>query len=250
MSLLRRVRAELTGAWRSVRYDLGRRPVEPPRGGPDVTSTGMNTFGGFEALAPEAGAGSRRAGRKRAGAHARPRRRTLAVTGFGVLTVAGATAAYLGVVNGLGSLLSETPAAADTFPPPPPAVTNTFTTNTGIGQGPVAVRPSVTRTQADAAPPAPEAPGPAATPAVPGVAPEKASPIRTTEPRKTGCPCGFPPVPTPTAPSPATSPSATPSPSSPDSTGESAEPDETSATPSDSADPSESPHYRRRHRPG
>ena len=46
MSLWRRTSTEMAGAWRSLRYDMGRRPSEPPAGGPDVTSTGMCTFGG------------------------------------------------------------------------------------------------------------------------------------------------------------------------------------------------------------
>jgi hypothetical protein len=258
MSLLRRVRTELTGAWRSVRYDMGRRPVEPPPGGPDVTSTGMSTFGGFDGFA----AGRENLGRERddqPAAHRRPRRRTLAVTAFGVLTVIGATGAYLGVVNGLGSLLNETPAAADTFPARP-AATSTFTPNSGIGQGPSTVVPGSPRTQANGTTPAPGAPG--LTPADPrltgagaagaaGAAgtPENTSPIRTTKPPRPGAP----PVPTPTAPagepgSSGSSGSASPSDSAAPS--DSVSPSETSATPSDSAEPSESPQYRRRHRHG
>ncbi|WP_213010285.1 hypothetical protein [Paractinoplanes toevensis] len=236
MSLLRRVRTELTGAWRSVRYDMGRRPVEPPSGGPDVTSTGMNTFGGCMVADPAPAAPAHRARRPR---------RALAVAGFGVLTVVGATAAYLGVVNGLGSLLNETSAAADTVPSPP-AATTTFTPNAGIGEGPVAAVPSSPRTQAAGALPAAEAPGPATTVPVPPVAPqpEKVSPIRTTQTTKPGCLCDNPPVPTPTVPS---SP-ASPSPSGSASPSGSVSPSETSATPSDSVQPSESPDYRHRHR--
>ncbi|HEX5199578.1 MAG TPA: hypothetical protein VFW27_06510, partial [Actinoplanes sp.] len=144
MSLLRRVRAEVSGALRSVRYDMGRRPVEPPAGGPDVTSTGMNTFGGPLRLdddpsMPSTGPAT----------HRRPRapRQAAAVSALAALTVLGAAGVYLAVVNGLGSLLTETPASADTFPPRP-AVTSPYTPNAGIGGGPAAAgrRPAVATT--------------------------------------------------------------------------------------------------------
>ena len=98
MSLLRRVRAEWAGALRSVRYDMGRRPVEPPSGGPDMTSTGMNTFGGL--IGGGAATGTPRT---------RMPRRAALVTALGVLTVVGAAGAYLGVVDGLGSMLNDLP---------------------------------------------------------------------------------------------------------------------------------------------
>ena len=78
MSVLRRVRAEVSGALRSVRYDMGRRPAEPPADGPDVTSTGMNTFGGLTA---EESAGTPKT---------RVPRRAVLVTALGVLTIVGA----------------------------------------------------------------------------------------------------------------------------------------------------------------
>ncbi|GIF21137.1 hypothetical protein BJ973_005410 [Actinoplanes tereljensis] len=230
MSLWRRVRAELTGAWRSVRYDMGRRPVQPAPGGPDMTSTGMNTFGGpvFAEFVPP-----------------RRPRRALAVTGLGVLTVVGATGAYLGVVNGLGSLLKEPSAAADTVPARP-AATSTFTPNTGIGQGPVPAVHSSRRTPAVGLEPAADAPGPATTDPIPSLPPQPAnvSPIRTTNTAKPGCRCDSPPVPTPTAPSS----SASPTPSGSASPSASVSPSETSATPSDSVEPSESPDSWHRHR--
>lgn len=249
MSLLRKARSELSGAVRSVRYDLGRRPVEPPPGGPDVTSTGMSTFGGHlfeEPPVPHVPV-----------SHAAPSRRprrAAAVTVFGVLTVVGATGAYLGVVNGLGSLLDETPAAAGTFPPPP-AATVTFTPNSGIGRGPAATGPRTTPPAvADAVP------GPAAPPvaALPGQIAANdpagnASPMRTVpgaaKPESAGNPPPLPvPVPTPTAPASSSSPSPSASPS--DSAGPtgpgSPDPGETSATPNDSAEPSDSPHARHR----
>jgi len=233
MSLLRRVRGELSGALRSMRYDMGRRPVEPPAHGPDVTSTGMNTFGGH-VLEPDPAR--------------RPPRRVPMVAAFGVLTIVAAAGAYLGVVR----MLAQTPAAADTFPPGP-AVTSTFTPNAGIGGGPATMtRPGTTLPKAaDAVPGPTTAPAVAPDPADPTVA-RNASPIRTTNPTKGECACGFPPVPTPTAPatSPSTSPSGGPSDSPYPSDSGDPSPSETSATPSDSAEPSDSPqarHHRRHH---
>jgi hypothetical protein len=236
MSLLRRTRTELEGAWRSVRYDMGRRPVTPPAGGPDMTSTGMNTFGGPivveflpEGPVPEPVPG-------------RTPRRAAVVTAFGVLTVVGAAGAYLGVVNGIGSLMHETPAAAGTFPP---AVTATLTPNAGIG--------GVPSPRTTAPPTAAAAPALVMTPAARHVptGPPNVSPLRTTKKTSPKCACQQPPVPTPTAPA---SPSPTSSPTGPTSTGPtgsdsaSPEPSETSTTPSNSAEPSETPQDRRRHR--
>ncbi|WP_203783115.1 hypothetical protein [Paractinoplanes rishiriensis] len=229
MSLFRTMRSEAAGAWRSVRYDLGRRPVEPPADGPDVTSTGMNTFGGtaVEFTARPAG---------------RSPRRVAAVTVFGMLTVLGSAGAYLGVVHGLGSLLHETPAAADTFPAPP-AATTTYTPNAGLGAGPA---PTLTRRAAAATLPVANTTVPATRSSTPN-----ASPIRTLNPTNPECgSCHFPPVPTPTAPSSVPSPtasSASPEPS--DSTSVEPSPSETSATPSESAEPSHNPQdrHRRRH---
>lgn len=79
MSLLRKTRTELAGAWRSLRYDLGRRPVEPPASGPDMTSTGMSTFG-----APVVATHTEHP------VPARRPRRALTAGMFAVLTVAGA----------------------------------------------------------------------------------------------------------------------------------------------------------------
>ena len=236
MSLLRRTRSELTGAWRSVRYDLGQRPVEPPSGGPDVTSTGMNTFGVpvFQDPPPPP--------------PPRPRRRVVVVTGFGVLTVLGAAGAYLGVVTGLGSLTSQE-AVAGTLPPRP-AVTETFAPNAGIGRVPArGTRPLKPAT------PVPMATATDPTTGLP-LPPRNVSPVRTSpkgiNPTTPECGCNFPPVPTPTAPEP--SPSASSSgaasdgpPADPSPSG-SADPSETSATPDDSPEPSYTPHYRHRRR--
>lgn len=236
MSLLRRTRTEVAGAWRSVRYDLGKRPVEPPAGGPDLTSTGMNTFGPIsvdflDAPMPEPVP------------HRAPRR-TTAVTAFGVLTVVGAAGAYLGIVNGLGSLLDETPAAANTFPP---AASTTFTPNTGLGGGPT------TRAVDSTTATAPATASLTAAGTTPSPA-RKMSPIRTTKPISTKCACPHPPVPTPTAPAdptPTTSPSETASSAGPSDSGSaSPSPSETSGTPSNSPDASDTAQDQRTHRHG
>src|SRR4051812_40192462 len=150
MSLWRRTRTEVAGAWRSVRYDFGRRPSEPAAEGPDVTSTGMSTFGGRPLDEPPAGSGERR----------HPPRRAVAVTAFGLLTVAGAAGAYFAVVNGLGSVLSETPAAADTFPPAP-----AVTSHARIGAGRAGpAGPATAPRHPPAAPPPPSNAGTRAAP--------------------------------------------------------------------------------------
>ncbi|MEU4691168.1 hypothetical protein [Actinoplanes sp. NPDC023714] len=85
MSLWRRIREEAAGAWRSVGYDLGRRPLPPaPAGDPDVTSTGMNTFGGSMVDMPS----------PLGGADAAPPRRFVAVTVFCLLALLGAGGSY------------------------------------------------------------------------------------------------------------------------------------------------------------
>jgi len=233
MSLLRRVRAEWSGALRSVRYDLGRRPVEPPSRGPDMTSTGMNTFGGLLAEEP-AGTPKIRG----------PRRAAL-ITALGVLTVVGAAGAYLGVVNGLGSFLNA--AQAGTVPSQPGT---TFSPNSGIGRGPTKAKSPI---RPDDLPPAPITTPTLADPAAGAItkaaakaAARNASPLRTTSPAKGECHCGsLPPVPTPTVPQsePVPSDSASPSTSADPS------PSETSATPGYSAEPTDSPQARHRRWP-
>ena len=86
MSLLPRIRAELAGAWRSVGYDLGRRPAPPVSvSGPDVTSTGMNTFPGSLVNLPMGPPET----------DARPPRRFVAVTAFCALAAIGAGGSYV-----------------------------------------------------------------------------------------------------------------------------------------------------------
>ncbi|MCM4081555.1 hypothetical protein [Paractinoplanes hotanensis] len=228
MSVLRRTRTEVAGAWRSLRYDLGRDPVQPPADGPDVTSTGMGTWG-LDGLVEQAG--------PEPAPPARRPRRAVAMTAFGTLTVVGAAGAYLAVVNGLGSLTAEKPAAADTFPPRA-AVT------AGVGTGPSSRPVTTTRTRATVVtprrtvavvpPPAPPSPADRALPvaAPPPAAPAAKGPTRTVKPANPECHCQ-PPVPTPTAPS---SPSPTPSP-----TPSASVPPSSSPSPSESADGSAVP---------
>ncbi|MFC3988802.1 hypothetical protein ACFOZ6_10025, partial [Actinoplanes siamensis] len=106
MSLWRRIRGELAGAWRSVRYDLGRRPPEHP-GGPEVTSTGLTTFPGslmeWRTAEPVT--------------DARPTRRFLAVAALCLLALAGAIGSYLLVARGLPAA-SQDPVAGAPLPPP------------------------------------------------------------------------------------------------------------------------------------
>jgi hypothetical protein len=236
MSVWRRTRTEVAGAWRSVRYDMGRRPFEPPADGPDVTSTGMNTFGGAAWDGPEPTempiAGRMPAPRR----HPRSTGRAVVVSALGLLTVVGAAGAYLVVVNGLVPMRDEGAAAAGTLPP----AAATSTAEAQIGRSPQTPRTAVAKRR--------PAPVINATPverepvvAVPR-APEKASPIRTKKPTNPIC-CVDPPVPTPTAPtsSPSPTPSATTSPSPSAAT---------SDNPSESPEPRNSrkpDHHRRPH---
>ncbi|MBU2665624.1 hypothetical protein KOI35_19115 [Actinoplanes bogorensis] len=238
MSLLRRTRTEVAGAWRSLRYDMGKTPGEPPAGGPDVTSTGMGTFGIDLPVDPAPVPAARKP------------RRAMAVTAFGTLTVVGAAGAYLAVVNGLGSIMSESTAVAGTAPP---RVAVTTAVGMGPSSSPVRVpagaaapgRTTVTTTAAAPPPvPAPTDPAPprAAAPPAPGD-----TPIRPAKPTKTECHCK-PPVPTPTAPSESPSPTPSPSPSVSSDPGSTDPSPSESADPGDSASPSASAHGRRHKR--
>jgi hypothetical protein len=210
MSLLRKTRTEMAGAWRSLRYDMGKRPA-PPRPGPDVTSTGMSTFGGpvgdltsgYDEDLPR-----------------RPRR-LVAVSAFGVLALTGGIGSYFAVVHGLGpALAGEQPPApqqaqAEGHTYPLTATRDTPAGNAGMGRAaplkaPAAVvadpaSPKAVRTT----PPAARAAKPVRSPAI-------------------ECDCLHPPVPTPTAPS--GSPS--PTPSAPASASVSPSPSSSSADPS------------------
>jgi len=269
MTLWRKARTEAAGAWRSMRYDLGRPEPDagepgpgtgagPGAGYPDVTSTGLSTFGG---------AGLTGGLRTSYGERLVPRpRRLAAVSAFGVLAVAGAAGSYLAVVNGVGALVGDKPVGVEPYPlaAEAPRGTEGDLSNSGLGRGtanaagPPAAAPT---TAAELAPGAVRVlPATTAAPTAPQVlaprsprSPVAGKPVAgDPEIRPTAC-CPNPPVPTPTVPVPTPhSPSATPSPdsSAPDGDG-SAEPSESPTSvapdgPDDSGDPDEG-EPRRRH---
>ncbi|AGZ40228.1 hypothetical protein [Actinoplanes friuliensis] len=236
MTLWRRTRTEVAGAVRSVRYDMGRREADEPGPSPlsgvtafpDVTSTGMSTFGG---------AGVTGGLRTSYGDEFMPRpRRLAAVAAFGVLAVAGAAGSYFAVVNGIGSLAGEKPAGAEPYPLAAEAPHTGELSNSGFGRGTAAV-PDEGRTETAPAQirvvPTTAA-GAAAAAVEPGVTqarPQQTTVERTTPAtRPTSC-CLNPPVPTPTVPVPTPhSPSVTPSPTA-------SSPETTSPTPTETVDP-------------
>ena len=231
MNPWRRTRSELAGAWRSVRYDLGKRSGADLEDDPvaDVTSTGMSTFGGPLAGEPYTGYALDQ--------ERRPPRRVAAAGAFGVLAVAGAAGSYFAVVNGLGSLLAEKPAGAEPYPlaaAAPPQAEAASTAGMGRGnarpvEAPAPATVLVVPTTAATATPAPAVARQVRARTTP------APPRRTTTPAAPvppGCDCMTPPVPTPTAPS--ASPSDSPSaPATPTDSGP--------ADPGDWMEPSESP---------
>jgi len=267
MSVWRRTHKEAAGAWRSLRYDMGRRPADPPAGGPDVTSTGMNTFGGtswdFDPGPTEMPVAGRMPPPRRRTPRRRTPRRAVAVSSLGLLTVVGAAAAYLVAVNGLVPIRDEGPAAAGTLPP--------ATAEAVLGRAKTAHRAlRITSSQDPAPTPVSPHPVQGAERAAQGAERaaqgakraaqgakraaqgakraepkplRKMSPLRTIKPTKPKCDCDHPPVPTPTAP--ASAPSPTPSaPTSPPTSASS--PDE-SGNPSESPEPRMRPHHRRHH---
>jgi hypothetical protein len=254
MTLLRRTRTEVAGAWRSLRYDLGRRTEQPPPGGrepePDVTSTGMSTFGGVTGTGrsgPGAGPAYDGPGYHGPGYDgpgydgpgygepARPRRTLVAAGAFLTLAVVGAAGSYLAVVTGLGGLLRDEPAAADQRPlaaavRPGDTAAGADATS-GLGRGPAEAPVAAT---AQPVPP-PKVQQPATVPAPARPAQPPARPARPGTPTREDCDCLTPPVPTPTAP-----PSASPSPSASSSTAPSPSEFESSDPADPTAEPSES----------
>ncbi|KUL24941.1 hypothetical protein [Actinoplanes awajinensis] len=241
MSLWRRIRAELRGAWRSVKYDLGRRPAEHTDG-PDVTSTGLSTFPGslmeWRTVPPET--------------DARPPRRFVAVAAFCLVALVGAIGSYLVVTRSLSAAFTEEPSAVAAAEPEVDAAPTT------------AAAPAVkktTKATAEAPPVTPATGGPTSrmgSPAGPrttaprATAHRTASPDEHPRPRTTTppCDCVTPPVPTPTAPSPAGSDPdpGSPAPSGPDGSTSPAEPS-ASADPGPDDTPDDAPGERRhRHR--
>ncbi|MEU4221916.1 hypothetical protein AB0F10_42060, partial [Actinoplanes sp. NPDC026623] len=142
MTLWRRARNEVAGAWRSVRYDLGRPDPDAEKAGPapagevryeDVTSTGMSTFGGFGATGGL---------RTTYGDELVPRpRRLAAVAAFGALAVAGAAGGYFAVVTGIDALVGDKPAGAEPYPlaAQAPGGSGGDQSNSGLGRGTVFV---------------------------------------------------------------------------------------------------------------
>ncbi|WP_433829261.1 hypothetical protein ACQP2E_07640 [Actinoplanes sp. CA-015351] len=264
MSLFRRIRGEVAGAWRSVGYDLGRRHSEAPApeaapeiSGLDVTSTGMNTFPGSLVDLPSSPLRT----------DAAPPRRFVAVTVFCLLAMSGATGSYFVAtsifsaptgnvaesVDSAGSAGStdSAPQAAAEQPIP---VDQAAGGKAGMGS---ALRPAgKPRTTPASASPAVAgkpvakvtrgAPADAAAPATSRqerpttVTPER---TRITE---SPCDCMTPPVPTPTAPAVSASPSVPVRPSEkPDNSPSVAPSDSVSPTPSHAGD---GRHHRRAHR--
>jgi hypothetical protein len=238
MRVWRKTRNEVAGAWRSLRYDMGRRADDPEVAGgagvPDVTSTGMSTFGGppGEEL------------REEYDEFARPPRRIVAVSAFGILAVVGAAGSYFAVVNGLGALLGETPAAPQPYPLAADAPRAEADSTAGMGRGTTAERPATTG--AVPVPPVGATAVPTTTLRVPAQAGGwQITPAKPGVPTSPDCDCLTPPVPTPTAP-PSASPADTagPSPSPSTSSPEPSPSDSTSAEPSESPAPEQFAHSR------
>jgi hypothetical protein len=231
MSVWRKTRTEVAGAWRSLRYDLGRRTEqqEPPAAVvPDVTSTGMSTFGGITGHTGPA---------ERYAEPARPRRRLAAAAAFVALAVAGSAGSYLAVVTGFGGLLHGDSAAAGERPlaaagragDAPAGGTDAISR---LGRGPAAAVPDGSTAQ----PVPPQRPAaPATVPPAARPAPPPQRPAQPGTPTREGCDCLNPPVPTPTAP-----PSSSPSPSPSDSASPSPNASESSDPTGPSADPTAS----------
>jgi hypothetical protein len=182
--MMRWIRQELAGAWRSVRYDVARRD-SPSRQRTEV-------------LYPEYDA------------YQRPPRRGYAAVGLGAVVAAGVAAVYVAVAGGLGALLSPIASAVPGLGGGAPAVRSTGT-GAPVAQQPAGGPHAVSRPSRVPVRQVPSATRPAE---VPAVAPAVVS----------TCPCPVPvptpESPSPTtghSPSPSPSPSVTPSPSaSPD----------------------------------
>jgi hypothetical protein len=242
MSLWRMARDEIAGAWRSLRYDLRRRSDADARrsaGFHDATSNDVSTFGG-----PGTGPYSVH------DEYARPRRRLVAVSAFGLLALVGAAGSYFAVVNVLGDLLAEDPPESGPFPlvaeaAPAPVATVRQAPTARLGYGAslaASPAPQVAPLRGKAAPAATmsaKRPRPAA---------EDGIAARPVAPTETPCRCAPPaPIPTfpagsprPTGSAPTGSPSVSPTPSPSPSPGASP------GAPDDDAYPSSPP----RDRPG
>ncbi|GAA1627621.1 hypothetical protein [Actinoplanes couchii] len=220
MSLWDSVRGEVAGAWRSLRYDLGRPPAGPSDPRPDVTFTGMNTFPGSLVSLPVA---------EPHDDDPAPPRRFVAVAAFCALGLGGAAGSYLvATTTFAGRMTDPVPIAAPVSDHPVEVAEE----DAGMGSAPPRQRRHRTVR------PAPEVPvttRPTPTPTSEKTTisdfrtPEKARPA----PDESDCDCETPPVPTPTAPSPS------------DSAGPSPEPDDPEPS---ASEPSPSTNSDRRHR--
>ncbi|WP_306212068.1 hypothetical protein [Actinoplanes sp. RD1] len=247
MTLWRKTRTEMAGAWRSLQYDMNR--PDPAAGLParhavreEVTSTGLSTFGGVTGL-------------RTAPAHEHARRRLLTVTAIGTLAVAGAGGSYVAVSNGIGALGGDEPGAEPY--PLAAAAPGAVHSNQGIGHGSapelpaVSAEPGATLVQEPLADAIQVIPTTAATTALPGRTTRAAAPPRTRPTKVEGavtppagptpCDCLTPPVPTPTAApthQPVTPPEPTPTESTSDTESPTAEPtdDPSSAEPDEAGD--------------
>lgn len=189
MSVWEAVRRELTGVWRSVRYDVGRRGGTA--GGPGYPE--YDSFVGGP-------------------------RRLIVSAGLVALVVGGGVGSYFAVVNGLGALLRP---KAVQQPGPPPAIAAGAAAKPGAGSP---GRPAASRGPAGptSTKPVPVAAGVAAgvvvvpggavaQPGQPGGVAAPGHPVPTPT-----CLCSAPPVPVPTPASPGpTDPSPAPSPPDP-----------------------------------
>ncbi|MFC0529614.1 hypothetical protein [Phytohabitans kaempferiae] len=181
---MRNVGREVSGAWRSLRYDLSRRSARPAAA--DDAPTQLI----YPAYEP---------------AH-RPRRRLMAATTFGVLSLVGAAGTYFAVVNGLSALASEEDAPPDRLPA---VVGTTSPSPTARGVAPV---PSPSASRSTAPPPTTPKPSPTGREGI-GRATATPTPSPT-------CACVTPPVPKPTSPPPITkTPDPSPTSADPDPTG-------------------------------
>lgn len=215
MSPWRAIGREMVGAWRSLRYDLGRFGPDATADltDPDLTDTDPL---GTEPIGPDPlGAGA--PWHTGVGERARPPRPFRAAVTVAVLVVLSTAGSYLGVVAGLSVLLTEAP---PTVVSALPIVTDRPT--------PTAAPPATTAAApagAVAGPPAAASPAATAGPRVPSVASARPSrgpvpwwpswPVPTCLPGRWGCASPPGPRPTPTVPSATPSPVPTDPPASP-----------------------------------
>lgn len=199
MSILRIVRDEAAGAWRSLQYDLDRRGTEAPR------------YPGYEWYEP--------ATEDISGA-VRPPRRLLAAGAFGVLALVGAAGTYVTVANSLDSVLNADAPAPRTAPeipgvpsPEPSPAPSLLAQAPAAPNGTEAWTTSASRPLAETAGSSPTARGVATVTTRAGrtveAAPTPVVPPLAGSPSLTGSPSGSPgtasgspsfPVPTPTSP--------------------------------------------------